>query len=220
MLPGVRERCFILIFHGVGEDPRRGEERVWVSRTSLRSVLDGVAERSDMRVTFDDGNRSDYDHALPELVRRGLHATFFVVADRIGKPGYLSAEMLQELLDAGMDIQSHGMHHVQWRGLDSAPLREELYAARELLEQAIGRRIDDVAIPWCLYDRRVLRLVRAAGYRHVYTCDRGSADPRAWLQARNQISCGDDAAKLAEITSPSLATRVELALKAPIKRWR
>jgi peptidoglycan/xylan/chitin deacetylase (PgdA/CDA1 family) len=220
MVPGVRERSFILTFHGIGDTASPGEERVWVSRKSLCSVLDAVAQRTDMRITFDDGNRSDYDHALPELVRHGLRATFFVVADRIGKPGFLSAEMMRELLDAGMDVQSHGMHHVPWRGLEPAPLREELFTAREVLEQVIGRRVDDVAIPWCLYDRRVLQSVRAADYRHVYSCDRGTADPQAWLQARNQISNGEDAGKLAEIVSPSIPTRLALALKAPIKRWR
>lgn len=38
-------------------------------------------------ITFDDGWRDNHDHALPELQRRGLPATIFVVTDRVGSDG-------------------------------------------------------------------------------------------------------------------------------------
>jgi hypothetical protein len=40
---------------------------VWVSRERLDAVLDSVAGRDDVRITFDDGNASDVVHALPAL---------------------------------------------------------------------------------------------------------------------------------------------------------
>jgi peptidoglycan/xylan/chitin deacetylase (PgdA/CDA1 family) len=223
MLTALSERVFILIFHGVGDPPRAleaGEERVWTSRPSLNSVLDAAAERDDIRLTFDDGNRSDYELALPELVARNLRATFFVVAERIDQDGFLSAAMIREMLDAGMSVQSHGMRHRQWRGLDGSALDEELTRARGMIESVTGRGVSEVALPFCQYDRRVLRAVRSAGYARVYTCDRGPTNPDRWLQARNQISRGEDRRRVQEIASPRLSTRLEIALKAPIKRWR
>ena len=216
-------RVYILIFHGVGEPTRPlepGEANVWLSLRDFRAVLDAVAERDDIVVTFDDGNASDHTLALPELVARGLQATFFVVADRIDRPAFLSAGAIHELLDAGMAVQSHGKRHRVWRHLDRESLNEELVSARATIEDVIARPVDEVAIPFCLYDRRVLAALRDADYRHVYSCDRGAARPSAWLQARNQISAGEDRRKLAEIVSPAVGARLEIALKRPIKRWR
>ena len=217
------ERVFRLIFHGVGDPPRPlepGEEKVWISLTSLRSVLDEAAQRADVRLSFDDCNRSDRDLVLPELLARDLRATFFVVAGRIDQPGFLTRGGLRELVDAGMSVQSHGMRHRVWRGLDEASMHEELVVARGSIAELTGQPVEDVAIPFCLYDRRVLRQLRAAGYRHVHTCDGGAANPAAWLQPRTQISRGEDAGKLREITAPKLAEHLERALKKSAKRWR
>jgi peptidoglycan/xylan/chitin deacetylase (PgdA/CDA1 family) len=219
----VSERVFRLIFHGVGDPPRplgSGEEKVWISLASLRSVLDEAAQRPDVRLSFDDCNRSDHDLVLPELLARDLRATFFVVAGRIDQPGFLTSAELRELVDAGMSVQSHGMHHRVWRGLDQASLHEELVIARGMIAELTGQPVEDVAIPFCLYDRRVLRQLRAAGYRHAHTCDGGPANPAAWLQPRTQISGGEDARKLREITGPKLAERLERTLKTTVKRWR
>jgi peptidoglycan/xylan/chitin deacetylase (PgdA/CDA1 family) len=219
----VDQRVFILIFHGVGTPPRPlepGEGHVWLSLDALRSVLDAAAERGDVRLTFDDANRSDHEIALPELVARGLRATFFVVAGRIGQPGFLAEQQLRELSDAGMSIQSHGMRHRCWRRLDDASRREELVTARDMIEDMVGQPVIDTAIPFCLYDRRVLSWVRNAGYRHVYTCDGGPAKRGAWLQPRTQISAGEDGVRLKEIVVPTVRLRAARAVKGQIKRWR
>ncbi len=216
-------RIHILIFHGIGQPNRQlepGEENVWVSVEDFRSILDAVTGRDDVLLSFDDGNSSDVTLALPQLAARGLRATFFVVAGRIDQSHFLSAASIRELVDAGMSVQSHGMHHRVWRGLDDAALHTELVSARAMIEDVVGGAVDDVAIPYCLYDRRVLGALRTANYRHVYTCDRGPARSGAWLQSRNQISAGEDGRKLAEIVSPAITTRLEIALKKPVKRWR
>src|SRR2546423_12978074 len=71
----------ILNFHGVGSPVQElvpGEEDVWLSRGALNAVLDDVAARPDVRITFDDGNLSDLTIALPALLARGLTASFFL----------------------------------------------------------------------------------------------------------------------------------------------
>ena len=40
---------------------------VWVGLASFLDVLDAAAERGDVTITFDDGNASDVEIALPAL---------------------------------------------------------------------------------------------------------------------------------------------------------
>jgi peptidoglycan/xylan/chitin deacetylase (PgdA/CDA1 family) len=221
----VRSRCINLTFHGVG-DPERalapGEADVWVSRRDFARVLDAVAGRDDVRITFDDGNASDVEHALPALADRGLRATFFVVAGRLATPGFLDASGVRELAGAGMAIGCHGLRHRPWRALGEGALREELVDARHRLEDIVQRPVAEAGCPFGSYDRRVLGRLRRYGYERVYTSDRGTARANDWLQPRNSVgpACGADlvdAIAAADARRPAaLGRRAKLA----VKRWR
>ncbi len=209
-------RSINFTFHGIGPQERflePGEGTVWVSTERFRSVLDAVKGRPDVRITFDDGNRSDVEIALPALLERGMTATFFVVAGRLGSDAFLTAEDLRALAAAGMRIGSHGMHHRPWREAD---LQEEVVTAKAVLEDALGQPITEAACPFGSYDRRVLKALKRAGYARVYTSDRGSAAPGEWLQARTSITEAGDVRSLMDPSAPSLRRRAELAAK----RWR
>ena len=216
-----------LTFHGIGVPPRpldEGEADVWITREHFAAVLDAVADRPGVRLTFDDGNASDLEVALPELRRRGLAATFFVVAGRLGAPGFLDEDGVRELAASGMAVGSHGMRHRPWRRLDPETLGEELVEARRRLEDVVGRPVAEAACPFGAYDRRTLRGLRRAGYERVFTSDRGTATRDGWLQARNTIHAdadagGDASAELDDLlgaSGPTLGRRVKLAAK----RWR
>ena len=214
-----------LTFHGVGEPPRvldRGEADVWVSKKRFAALLDAAAERNDVRITFDDGNVSDLEHALPALRARGLEGTFFIVAGRIGTPGFLDASGVRQLAAAGMEIGSHGMCHRPWRHLDALARDEELVRAKALLEEVVERPVTEAACPFGSYDRRVVAGLRAAGYRRVYTSDRGTTRPDDFLQARNSVGPRDEPDILGRIAA--LDKRPDKALrrraKLAVKRWR
>jgi len=214
------DRIINLTFHGIGEPQRPlepEEHQVWLDSCQLESVLDLVAGRSDIRITFDDGNASDLEYALPELQRRGLTATFFLIAGRLGAPGFVDESGARALADAGMEIGCHGMRHRPWRRLDEVGLREELVQARRVLEGVIKRPVTDAACPFGSYDSRVLRALRRHGYRRAYTSDPGTAHLQNWIQARNTVRPGDIEGLLAEAsTTHGWVGRARLA----IKRWR
>ena len=221
----MKQRSINLTFHGIGEpgrDLEPGEDDVWVTRAAFHAILDSVADRDDVRITFDDGNVSDVEHALPALSERGLHATFFVVAGRIGQPGFLDRDDIRTLAGAGMTIGCHGLRHRPWRDLDDRELRREHFDARRLLEEIVERPVDEVACPFGSYDRRVLGSLRRARYRTVYTSDRGATTAQNWIQPRNTVGSHDDGRLLARIVSDQgrRSTAVRRHAKQAVKRWR
>jgi peptidoglycan/xylan/chitin deacetylase (PgdA/CDA1 family) len=211
--------------HGInpaGRELDPGEDQFWVSIAQFEQVLDAVAERPDVRISFDDGNVSDVECALPRLVERGLTAEFFLLAGMLGERGRVDHGGVRALLDAGMAIGSHGWSHRDWRRLDNAQAREELDDAHRVLGELTGRPVSRVAIPFGSYDRHVLRRLRAAGVTRAYTSDGGRARTDAWLQTRTSLRHDMDAAWIARVLDPNppLIRRARGSAARAVKRLR
>jgi peptidoglycan/xylan/chitin deacetylase (PgdA/CDA1 family) len=215
---------YVLNFHGVGEPTRmleEGEQDVWLSRSQFCEFLDVVINRSDVRLTFDDGNGSDVAIALPELSKRNLKACFFVCAGRLGANGFLGRADVRSLQAAGMSIGSHGMEHVRWRKLNSAQVQQEIVQAKQALEHVTQTTIVEAACPFGEYDRRSLQALREAGFKRVYTSDGGPATNDDWLVARNTVRCCDSAESIQRMLSDSnKPVRFTHRAKRLIKQWR
>jgi len=212
-------RVFNITFHGIGEPSRSlepGEECVWMSLPEFEKVLDEARTRANVRITFDDGNRSDTEIALWELGRRKLKATFFVVAGMLDRDAFVGAEDVEAILSAGHAVGSHGMRHRRWRGLDARAREEEFETARDILCAASGSPITELSCPYGSYDRGALRRARELGYAHVFTSDRGPADPNAWLQPRTTIR----SSVVEDITRPTRANVLVARATQTLNRWR
>lgn len=209
-----------LTFHGVGRPAvalAAGEQHVWLETDAFLMALDEIGGRTDVRLSFDDGNRSDVDIVLPALRERGLTATFFVLASRLDDPRHLGPEDLRALVAAGMPVGSHGLHHRDWRRLGDDELHAELADSRRILERAARVRIVEASIPFGSYDRRVLSGLRGE-YLRVFSSDGGVAAPRAWLQPRTTVTRGCDVRSL--LAPPGGARRGRRRVKRWVKRWR
>lgn len=228
MLKSTQE--LIINLHGVGpphDSISPGESSFWISEEVFANFLDLIvsAKRETsvpIVVTFDDGNMSDAAIALPELVRRGLKAIFFVCARRIGMPHYVDRIAILEMLAAGMEIGSHGMKHRDWRRLDEPTLKIEIGVARRHIEDVCGIAVKKAAIPFGSYDRTVLKHLRREQFDCVYTSDRGMARSRAWLKPRNTVDKAWSEADVIALlkAKSSLATRLRLDAAMFYKRLR
>jgi peptidoglycan/xylan/chitin deacetylase (PgdA/CDA1 family) len=182
-----------LIFHGIGRPERElepGEAAYWISAPFFEEILDAVLflpKPYRVRLSFDDGNRSDYEIALPALLKRNLKADFFVLTGRLGQPGSLDPAQVRGLQSAGMGIGSHGIDHRNWARLDPGALQHELAASREMLEALCGTSIQTAGVPFGAYNSRVLRGLAAAGYACAYTSDGGTMQTDAFLRPRSSV---------------------------------
>jgi peptidoglycan/xylan/chitin deacetylase (PgdA/CDA1 family) len=128
-------------------------------------------------ITFDDCPASLLDHAVPELVKRGMTATFFAVA---GKPGghndwdaeqgaptipLMSGKDLRNLADNGFEIGSHGMSHCNLRNCLPDQIRWELLESRLILEEIVGKPVRYFAYPFGEYPHGHVGFCQEAGYR-------------------------------------------------------
>jgi peptidoglycan/xylan/chitin deacetylase (PgdA/CDA1 family) len=214
-----------IMFHGIGEPYpglTAGEQDYFVSRDFFFALLDEVAGRSEVELSFDDGYISDVEIALPALVERSMSARFFPVAGRLGVPGFVDSTSIETLCSAGMMIGSHGMRHRSWRALDSDSIEEELSVARSIIARAAGKIITTAACPFGAYDRQVLRALRSSGYTKVFTSDRRRAQTGAWLQPRYSVTRNDSMQSIrGDILAPRpIHDRVRRAVTTRLKAWR
>jgi len=201
-----------ICFHGIGE-PRRalepGEDRYWIPEELYRQVLQEIADRPDISISFDDGNTSDIEIGLGGLLQHGCTATFFVLAGRLDQPGSLSVGDVRKLRDHGMCIGSHGMDHVPWRRLSATEQHREFVEARWAISQAAGAPVRVAALPLGRYDRAVLASLKTLGYQRVYSSDRRRANADGWLQSRFSIRADDT---IGSVRSAVLAPQAALQL--------
>lgn len=220
-----RRSIVYLNIHGIGPAPRildPGEDRTWLRVDQFERVVDAAVDRGHVRVTFDDGNASDLEIALPRLLERGLWAEFFVLAGRLGEPGRLDQSGVLALADAGMGIGSHGWAHRDWRRITDAEADDEIERAPLELGRILGRPITRVAIPFGSYDRRVLQRLRRAGVQRAYTSDGGRTYPNGWLQSRTSLRDDVDEASLRMLLDgrARLAARTRRTAATAVKRLR
>ena len=134
-------------------------------------------------ITIDDGWRSTYTEAWPELKKRNFPFTVFVYPNIIGKTSNaLTWAQIKEMSDEGVDIQSHALTHPfltkrKHRSMSdekyAAWLRRELVESRRILEEQTGKSVEFIAYPYGDYDDRVANAAAKAGYTAALTCDFG-----------------------------------------------
>ena len=157
-------------------------------------------------ITIDDGWRSTYTEAFPELKRRHFPFTVFIYPRIIGQTAYaLTWKQVKEMADAGADIESHSFSHPfltrrRHATLDNKQyegwLAHELVDSKKMLERETGQKVRFLAYPYGDYDHILKASVAKAGYDAALTCDYG------------QITRGTDPFRLKRVV---IDTRMDFA---------
>lgn len=151
---------------------------------SVLSLADAIARNDRGEVsagrsvvlTFDDGCKCFLEHIVPELERRQMSATVFVVPSQIGGSnawdlsrgerieGLLTTGELRDLASRGFEIGSHSRSHADLLGIDAASLSREVSGSKKELETLLDRTVETFCYPYARFDRVTAAAVRDAGY--------------------------------------------------------
>lgn len=133
---------------------------------SLEEVMQDKAYSRKAAITFDDGLLDAYTIGYPALKERNIPFTLFVLSHKVGQPGYLSREMLLELAaDPLCTVGVHGTEHRVLTQVGEQERREEIFRAKDELEQMLGKELPLFAYSNGRYDEGILKMVRQAGYK-------------------------------------------------------
>ena len=155
-----------------------GHQTVRIGSTPIQWNL-GDASRP-VLITFDDGDVSNIEIALPMLLERGMVAEFFITSDFIDTPGMLSRHEVRQLADSGMGIGAHGKSHRFLEDLDPQDLQRELEESRRLLAGITGGSVDALALPGGRGGERERLAALHLGYRHLFGSMPGANQPPAY----------------------------------------
>jgi peptidoglycan/xylan/chitin deacetylase (PgdA/CDA1 family) len=86
----------------------------------------------------------------------------------------MTTEEMKEMVEAGISVQSHGMSHRILTELSPEELRWELGESKAVLEDAAGRPVQCLSIPWGPFNRAVKDASKEVGYEAVFGNKKGS----------------------------------------------
>lgn len=117
-------------------------------------------------VTFDDGYNNNYTAAFPVLKKYDIPACIFVVADKIGRVGYLNWRDLEEMSRDNIDIGSHTLSGGYLPDIkDVSRLKREIFESRCMLKSRIPQAGDFFAYPSGGFDKEIRQIVIDTGYK-------------------------------------------------------
>lgn len=117
-------------------------------------------------LTFDDGYLDNYTAAFPLLQEYGYKGTFFIVTDFVdlGREGYMTWPMIEELSRAGHRIEPHSRTHPDLRDKDRDGLIWELLGSQQTIAAHIGYTPRYFCYPGGDYNAETIQLLRELEY--------------------------------------------------------
>lgn len=189
-----------LVLHRITEG--KGSRFEDVSTANLASILDSISSSFTLLreqpktnafpqswfITFDDGNASDYEIALPLLRKYDVKATFFIVTSWVGKPGFMNWEQIKCMDLEGMQIGSHSVSHKEMTKIPNAERINEFISSRKIIEDHLGKMVNAFAFPFGLYNAATIKEVFESGYEFCCTSRHGIFSQEERTIPRNSIN--------------------------------
>lgn len=174
--------------------------------TMLRS---GKCPERTVVITFDDGFRDFYTHAMPILQQHRFPSTMFVVSSFTGSGSgtecfagrdLMSWNEIREVAALGVQIGSHTVSHPRLYSLSPAAITMELQESKQTIEEKLGRTVTSLSYPYAFpeqdngFKKWLRTCMTEAGYSSGVTTVVGSAAPLSnhYLLPRIPVNEYDD----------------------------
>lgn len=199
-------RCVILYYHSIGRENRERFARQMDMLVQLARPLRADAQcslDSGVRyaiVTFDDGFQNIIENALPELSKRNIPATVFVVTEGLGKfldwnedfydcyrkEQIVTEEQLIQLPTDLVAVGSHTMTHPNLVEMEEKRAEYEITQSRRKLEALLNQPVKLLSFPHGAFNKRLVAISRNAGYDRVFTTlpSLSLSDPQEFVSGR------------------------------------
>lgn len=204
----------VLMYHAISSAPAgSAAPELFVKPTTFRRQMERLRKRgynaitlkqayeawtSDARVppkpiviSFDDGYRGDYTDALPTLSELDWPGVLNLEVRNMDN-GEITEDMVKEMIEAGWELGSHTISHLDLTALDRKMLREEVAGSRTQLEDVFEVPIEFFCYPAGKFDPKVVAEVKRAGYLGATTTQPGLAAAKDMFKLRRIRINGSD----------------------------
>ena len=167
---GICARCRVEVVTGA-------ESLSPMTTIEIRTAALPAAGARYVGITFDDGFENFISVAFPELQRRNIPSTVFIILDALGNE-FGTPELLEKVMSADQlrcipqDIVTLGSHTLTHPFLPSLRREEavkELLESRLQLENILNRSVTLFSFPFGGFTDELIQLSREAGYARVFT---------------------------------------------------
>lgn len=128
-------------------------------------------------LTFDDASGSQVTNGLPELRRRNMRGTFFIMTVVLDKRNWMTRADLRTLDHAGMTVAAHTYDHHEADKYSGTDWQVQLNQPRSELEKIIGKPVRHFAYPYGAWNSGDFPHLRAAGYSTAFQLTEKPMDP-------------------------------------------
>lgn len=151
--------------------------------------------------TFDDGMLCQYTDIAPELEKRDLRGTFWIIGANMGtdSPDYpwMTWEQVADLARRGHEISNHTWNHPNLPKLSADSVRWEVEYCDSVLQSVIGRRPRTLAYPYNAMSEEVVQI-----------CSEGRVGTRTFQTGQGQVESHQTAETLTQWLNDVIAQKI------------
>lgn len=146
-------------------------------------------------LTFDDGYEDNYSLLFPALKKYGFKAVIYLVTQidhnawgvKEGEPkvNMMTAAMIREMSDYGIEMGGHTRHHVNLLQTPPALQEQEIRGSLEDVEKITGKKVLSFAYPFGGINPSIKEITQKAGYNYAVSTNTGPKEfGHDWMQIR------------------------------------